>query len=92
MSTPKFITLTDYQDGTRRKSPIRYVPLQQRKPPMEVDNILEWLMDRSDNCGQIAKQKSGADRAEWEADAAYFLAAAKLIADAYSVREGVSRG
>jgi hypothetical protein len=50
---------------------------------MAVEAVLEWLMDRKDNCDRIAKTKTGADRAGWEQDAAYFLAAAKLIGDAY---------
>jgi hypothetical protein len=50
---------------------------------MAVNAVLEWLIDRKDNAERIAKTKTGADRAGWEQDAAYFLAAAKLIADAY---------
>ena len=50
---------------------------------MAVNAVLEWLMDRKDNAERIARTKTGADPAGWEQDAAYFLAAAKLIADAY---------
>lgn len=56
---------------------------------MTVEVVLEWLMDRKDNCERIAKTKTGDDRADWEKDAAYFLAAAKLISDAYPADETV---
>lgn len=56
---------------------------------MAVDAVLEWLMDRKDNAERIAKTKTGTDRAGWEQDAAYFLAAAKLISDAYPPDETV---
>ena len=56
---------------------------------MAIDAVLEWLMDRKDNAERIAKTKIGPDRAGWEQDAAYFLAAAKLIGDAYPPDETV---
>jgi hypothetical protein len=56
---------------------------------MAIEEVLGWLLDRKDNCERIAKTKTGADRAGWEQDAAYFLAAAKLIGDAYPENETV---
>jgi hypothetical protein len=61
----------------------------EKEHDMAIEAVLEWLMDRHDNSERIAKTKTGPDRAGWEQDAAFFLAAAKLISDAYPDDETV---
>lgn len=48
-----------------------------------IDKTLEWLEERKANCERIALEKTGADRAGWIEDAAYFFHAISLISRAY---------
>lgn len=52
-----------------------------------IEGVIGWLLDRRDNCIRLSKTKAGDDRKGWEEDAAYFHAAAKLIADAYPANQ-----
>jgi hypothetical protein len=53
------------------------------RPRDTIDDTIEWLVERKENCLRIAMQKTGKDREGWIEDGAKFGHAISLIRRAY---------
>jgi len=58
--------------------------MSEQRPSKERLPLLEWVLERLENCQAIAEQKTGADREEWLEDADYFARLLRIV-DAASV-------
>lgn len=48
-----------------------------------IDDTLDWLLERKENCLRLAQQKTGQDREGWIEDASRFGHAISLIRRSY---------
>jgi hypothetical protein len=55
----------------------------EKRPRDTIDDTLDWLAERKENCLRILQQKTGDDREGWIDDAAKFGHAISLIRRAY---------
>jgi hypothetical protein len=68
----------------RLKLARRGTPSQdQERPRDSIDDTLDWLAARKENCLPLAMQKTGKDRDGWIEDGAFFGCAISLIRRAY---------
>ena len=52
---------------------------------MNTQPLIEWLMDRRDNCARIMDTKPESEKAGWLEDAAYFEAAILALSERYFI-------